>query len=102
MDHDTARLIKVAFYIVNNAHLEAFCLPCSFQVLPLNVATTCDSYAWSYRELLTVLTWSEILVERGFEPLTIVSMLKNPTTELSWHLNGFLVSLYVGALYRPP
>ena len=56
------------------------------QVLPLDVATPRDPYAWKYRELATLLNLSESLVEGGFEPLIIGSMRKNLTTELSRHL----------------
>ena len=52
-------------------HGEAFYLPSSIQVLPLDVITPRDSYAWNYRELGTLLTLSESLAEVGFEPLTI-------------------------------
>ena len=39
--------------------------------------------AWTYRELATLLTLSESLAEGGFETLTIGSMRKNVTIELS-------------------
>ena len=51
--------------------------------LPIDVATTFDSYARNYRELANLLTLSEKLAEDGFEPLIMGSMRKNLTTELS-------------------
>ena len=63
--------------------LEAFCLSSSVQVLPLGVTIPRDSYAWKYREMVTVLTLSESLAEVGFEPLTIGSMRKSLAVELS-------------------
>ena len=62
-------------------HWEAFCLSSSVHVLPLDVTTPRDSYAWNCRELATLLALSESLAEVGFEPLTIRSMRKNLTTE---------------------
>ena len=41
--------------------------PC--QVLPLDVTTTCDSHAWNYTMLATLLTLRESLAEVGLEPL---------------------------------
>ena len=55
-------------------------------MLPLDVTTPRDSYAWNYRALATLFTLRESLAEGGFESLTIGSILKNPTTELSKHL----------------
>ena len=47
-------------------------------------SSRCDhTYAWNNRELATLLTLSEGLVEGRFEPLTKGSMRKNLTTELS-------------------
>ena len=66
--------------------LETFCLSSSVQVLPLDVTTPRDSYAWSYREPVTLLTESESLAEGGFEPPIIWSICMSLTTELSWHL----------------
>ena len=43
------------------------------QVLPLDLTTPRDSYAWNHRDLATLLTLSESLAEAGFEPLTIGS-----------------------------
>ena len=63
--------------------LKAFCLSSSDRVLPLNVRTPCDYYAWGYRELVTLLTLSENLAEGGFEPLAIGSMRKNLIIALS-------------------
>ena len=51
-------------------------------MLPLDVPTPRDSYAWNYRDLATLLTLSESLAEVGFEPLTLESMRKNLTTGL--------------------
>ena len=45
-----------------------------------------DSYVWNYREQATLLSVSESLAEVGLEPLTVGSMRKNLTIELSWHL----------------
>ena len=53
------------------------------QVHPLDGTTHRDSYAWNYRELVTLLTLSESLAEVGLELLTIRSMRKNLTIELS-------------------
>ena len=64
-------------------HREAFCLSSSVQVLPLDVATPRNSYAWNYRELATRLTLGESLAEVGLEPLTIGLMRKTITAELS-------------------
>ena len=61
----------------------AFCLSSSVQVLPLDVTTPRDSYTWNYRELATLLVLSESSAEGGLEPLTIGSMRKNLTTEVS-------------------
>ena len=55
----------------------------SSQVLPLDVTTPRDFYAWNYRELATLLALSESLAEVGLEPLTTGSMRKNLITELS-------------------
>ena len=63
----------------------SFLLSSSVQVLPLDVTTPRDSHAWNYRELATLLTLSESLAEVGLEPLTIGSVCKNLTTELSGH-----------------
>ena len=54
-------------------------------MLPLDVTTPLDSYAWNYRVLAPPLTLSESLAEVGLEPLTIGSMrkdlpLSNPDT----------------------
>ena len=45
-----------------------------------------DPYTWNCRELATLLTLSESLAEVGLKPLTIGSMRKNLTIELSLHL----------------
>ena len=50
---------------------------------PGDFTILCDSYAWSYRELATLLTLSESLAEVGREPLSIGPMRKNLTIELS-------------------
>ena len=43
--------------IVNAIHTaRRFRLSSSVQVFPLDVTTPCDSYAWNYRELATLLT----------------------------------------------
>ena len=60
-----------------------FCSTSSVQALPLDVTTPRNSYAWNYRKLATLLTLSESLAEVGLEPLTIGSMRKNLTIELS-------------------
>ena len=60
---------------------ETFHLSSSVQVLPLDVTTFRDSYAWNYRELVTLLTLSESLADVRLEPLTIGSMRKNLTIE---------------------
>ena len=52
-------------------------------MLPLDVTTPRDSYAWNYRELATLLALCESLAEGGFEPLSIASMRMDPATELS-------------------
>ena len=65
-------------------HRVAFSISSSFQVLPLDVTTRRDTYAWTYRELATLLTLSESLAETGLEPLNIGSMRKNLTIELSF------------------
>ena len=49
------------------------------------MTTPSDSYAWNYRELTTLLTLSESLAEVGLEPLTIGSIRKSLTIEISWH-----------------
>ena len=58
------------------------------------MTTPRDSYAWNYRELVTLLTLSESLAGGRFEPLPIGSMSKNLTTKLSVHffkdMNAFL------------
>ena len=54
-------------------HWGAFSSSSSVQVIPLDVTTPRDSYAWNYRELATLLTLSESLAEGRFEPLTIRS-----------------------------
>ena len=59
------------------------CLSSSVQVLLLDVTTPRDSYAWNYRELATLLTLSESSAEDAFEPLSMGSMRKNLTNELS-------------------
>ena len=51
-------------------------------MLPLDVTIPRDSYAWNYRELVTLLILSESLAEGGIEPLTMGSMCKNLTTDL--------------------
>ena len=43
----------------------------------------CDSYAWKYRELATLLTLSAGLAEGGFELLTTDSVRKSFTDELN-------------------
>ena len=48
-----------------------------------DVTTPRDFYAWNYRELVTLLTLSEGSAEVGLEPLTVGSMRKNLTIELS-------------------
>ena len=63
--------------------LRSFRLSSSVQVLPFDVTTPRDSYAWNYRELATVLILSESLAKGGFESMTIGSMRKNLTIELS-------------------
>ena len=63
-------------------------------MLPLDVTTPRDSYAWNYRELATLLTLSESLAEVGLEPLTIGSMRKNVTIELA--NREPIVKTYVG------
>ena len=69
---------------VDISHLKSiFCLSSSVQVLPLDVTTTRDSYAWDYRELAFLFTLSESLAENGFEPLTMGSMGKNLAMKLS-------------------
>ena len=47
------------------------------------MTTPRDSYALNYTKLAILLTLSESLAEGGFEPLTIGSLCKNLTTELS-------------------
>ena len=47
------------------------------------MTTPCYAFADGITELMTLSTLSESLAEGGFEPLTIGSMLKNLTTELS-------------------
>ena len=71
-------------------NLEAFYLSNSVQILLLDVIRPGDSYAWHYRELATLLTPSDSLAEGGFEPLTIKSMRKSLTTELSSHLESVM------------
>ena len=44
---------------------EKLCLSSSVLVLPLDVTTPRDSYAWNYRELATLLTLGESLVMSG-------------------------------------
>ena len=63
--------------------LRSFCLSSSVQAFPLDVTTSRDFYAWNYRELATLLTLSASLAEVGLEPLTIGSMRKNLTIEIS-------------------
>ena len=75
---------------------EAFCSSSSIRVLSLNVTTPRDSYAWNYRELATLLILSESLAKVGREPLTMGSMRKNLTTELSWQLMLYLMP-WIGA-----
>ena len=52
-------------------------------MLLLDVTTPRYSDVWNYRELATLLILSESLAEAGPEPLTIGSMRKNRTIELS-------------------
>ena len=59
----------------------AFCLSSSIHVIPIDVTTPRDSYAWNDRELATLLTLSESLAEVGLEPLTIGSMRNNLTNK---------------------
>ena len=47
------------------------------------MTTPRDSHAYNYRELVTLLTLSESLAEEGLEPLTIGSMRKDHTIDLS-------------------
>ena len=47
------------------------------------MTTPHDSYAWNYREPVTLLTLGESLAEVGLELLTIGSMRKDLTVELS-------------------
>ena len=54
--------------------IRAFCLSSSVQVLPINLATPLDSFAWNYSVLASLLTRSECLAEGGLEPLTTGSM----------------------------
>ena len=63
-------------------HQDAFCFSTSVQIIPLDVTTPPDSYAWNYRELATLLTLRESLAEGELEPLTIGSMRKNLATEI--------------------
>ena len=72
-----------------------FCISSSVQVLPLGVTTPRDSYTWNYRELATLLTLSESLAEAGFEPLTMGSMRKNLTIELSGHIGMMQAQMIV-------
>ena len=74
--------IIILLYIVNG-HWEALCLSSSVQVIPLDVTTPGDSYAWNYRELVNLPTLSESFAKGRFEPLTMGSMRKNLTTQLS-------------------
>ena len=62
------------------------------------MTTPRDSYAWNYRELTTLLTLSESLAEVGLEPVTIGSMRKNLTIELSYQ---FGLSKVVLDMTRP-
>ena len=73
-------------------HLEAFCLSSSVQVLPPRVTTPRDSYVLDCREMATLLALSESLAEDGFEPLTIRSMRKKLTIEISLHPKPFLLT----------
>ena len=45
--------------------LRSLCLSSSVLVLPLDVTTPRDSYAWNYRELATLFTLGESLVMPG-------------------------------------
>ena len=58
------------------------CLSSSFQVLPLDATKSCDSYARTYRELVTLFTLSGSLAEGGLESLIIGSVHRNLTVEL--------------------
>ena len=69
--------------MVDMCKQRSFCLSTSVQVLPLGVTKPRDSCTWNDSELAILLTLSESLAEGGFEPLTIRSMRKNLTTELS-------------------
>ena len=64
-------------------HWEAFCLSISVQILPLDVTTAYDSYAWNYRELWMLLIACRSSAGSGFEQLTKASMDQNLTTEIS-------------------
>ena len=60
-----------------------FCLSSSVQVLPFDVTTPRDSYAWKYRELGTLFNLSKSLTESRFEPLdlcAIILPLSDPNT----------------------
>ena len=54
-----------------------FFLSSSVQVHPFDVTTPRDSYAWNYREPMTLLALSESLVESGLEPVTMESIRTN-------------------------
>ena len=75
--HPIFPLHIVRFYLgVKGSQLDTerlFCLSSSAQVLPLDVTTALESYAWNYIELATLLTLSESLAEGGFEPLIMGS-----------------------------
>ena len=56
---------------VNSLTPRSFLLIERCQVLPLDVTTPRDSYAWNYRKLTTLLALSVSLADGGLEPLTI-------------------------------
>ena len=61
----------------------SFHLSRSFQVLTLDEAIPHDSYAWTSRELPALHSINGSFADGGFEPLTIGSMGKHLTTEIS-------------------
>ena len=63
--------------------LRVFYLSSSVLFLSLDVTTPRDAYSGNYREPAALLTLSECFAKGGFEPMSIGSLGKSLTTELS-------------------